>query len=571
MLINKLKELGFNLPSYANGVYDCTCPNCSAQRKSSNKKKKVARVWIDDDMITYNCVHCGFKGYIVDEKPVSKKYVRPAVKPRDNLGEKAAAFFKNRGISIETAKSAGVYVEKSKFSKPVLAYPYYKNGVLVNVKYRGIDEKMFMQEKDAEPIFYNYDKCFGKKQIVIVEGENDALALMQVGINNVVSIPCGSINNPIEGESSKFDFIKNSLPLVESCDRFILALDNDNAGRCMTDALIDRLGRAKCSVVDWSKYQVKDSNELLQQSPMDLVELIEQAKPLPLKGIVTCENNEDFEDYIINGKKDGILTGFENLDKLINFQYGDFVTVTGYPGSGKSLFLTNLVMNFAKQGGKCLFFAFENSVNQLKKKWVQMLIEQPVYNPDEYLLNKIRGTYDFLKEHFFIYQDYNSRTTVESILDCAEQAILQEGIKFIVIDPLNKIPYSKSDNSNNDLCSLLNTLTAFAKKNKVVVFLVAHPTKPEKGKLKTVESPSGYDIAGSANFLNMSDVILTVHRKQNDDGVKGNSCKVMISKVRDTDYGHEGSCYFRYDLQSGTYKKVEKCYFDDEKIGDSKW
>lgn len=564
-IANKLQDLGFHLKSYSIGRHECTCPFCSDQRKAANKKKKVAMVWIEEQFASYNCVHCGEHGFVLDDihKPI--KYKRPEVIVKDNLGEKAGQFFKNRGISLETAKKLGVYVETKKFPKPMLAYPYYKNGVLVNVKYRGIDEKMFMQEKDCEPIFYNYDNCFGKKEIIIVEGENDALAFAEVGYDNVVSIPAGSVSKAVGESSTKFDFIKNSQPLIESCERFILALDNDSAGQAMTQELINRLGRAKCSLVDWSVYDVegKDANDFLKQDKSILKDAIEHAKPLPMKGIVHCkELFEDFEDYVQNGLKEGISTGFQNLDKFINFQMGDFVTVTGYPGSGKSNFLTSMSMNFANNGYKILVYAFENTANQLFKKWLQIKTGEPT--SDVIDLDKLRKYYSFLNEHFLIYQDFESLRTIDEIIESAEQAVQQEGVKMVIIDPLNKIPYSKSDNISNDLCVLLNKLTAFCKRNQVVTFLVAHPTKPEKGKLKNIDSPSGFDIAGSANFLNMSDVVITVHRKQNDDGIKGNIAKVMVSKVRDTDYGHEGSCYFKYNTYGGSYIPCDKSEFDNE-------
>lgn len=842
-IASKLQELGFHLKSHSVGKYECTCPFCSSQRKAANKKKKVAMVWIEEQFASYNCVHCGEHGYVLDDtgfhKPV--KYKRPEVIVRNNLGEKAREFFKNRGISLETAQKLGVYIETKKFSKPMIAYPYYKNGILVNVKYRGIDEKMFMQEKDCEPIFYNYDKCFGLKEIIIVEGENDCLAFNEVGIENVVSIPSGSVAKEVDNENStKFDFIKNSQPLIDSCDRFILALDNDTAGQAMTQELINRLGRAKCSLVDWSVYDVqgKDANDFLKQDPSILQDAIHNAKPLPMKGIAHCKDLfDDFEDYSINGINGAITTGYHNLDKLINFQFGDFVVVTGYPGclagdteiriqrknhgkkikiedlykrfngldnhykwqdgetyvrrcvngkigiypienvmysgvkkvfmleledgksikataehkimtdkgfielcklkigdfvavdnvskksngrkprtrktkeftvgklhpyavyhkikiglnsfdswrvpahrliydaylnnisidelkektktdikgltflnpkeyeihhidgnplnndinnlqaltvkehhlihncvehfnqgiveyskvksikelgfedtydieccyiegnepnftanniivhnSGKSNFLTNMSMNFAKQDYKVLVYAFENTANQLFKKWFQLLINKPTTNADEQTIIDMRNYYDFIDSHFLIYQDFESLRTIDEIIESAEQAVQQEGCKFIIIDPLNKIPYSKTDNISNDLCTLLNKLTSFCKRNKVVTFLVAHPTKPEKGKLKNVESPSGFDIAGSANFLNMSDVVLTVHRKQSDDGIKGSISKIMISKVRDTDYGHEGSCYFKYNTYTGQYTPCDKSDYDDEKL-----
>ena len=578
MIKNKLQELGFNLKSYLPGKYDCECPFCSAERKAKNKHKKVCRVWIEEDTASYYCVHCGVKGFVHEDKPIKKikKYIRPDVRILNNLGFKSELFFKNRGLSVQTAKDLGVFVS-NKFGKPMMAYPYFKNGVIVNVKYRGIDEKTFIQEKDGEPVLYNYDNCFGEKEIIIVEGENDVLAFREVGIKNVVSIPAGSVNQEISSdeESSKFDFIKNSQALFDSCEKIILALDSDSAGQAMTKSLIDRLGRAKCYIVDWSVYDVegKDANDFLKQDKNILQDAINNAKPVPLRGIVRAGDDlDDFEEYLLRGNSNAISTGYENLDSLIKFEYGNFITVTGYPGSGKSNFATSLVYNLAKKYGiKSLFCAFENSPNQLKKRWGQMMLGRPTINATEELLNDLRPHYKFMDEHFFILQDFTTTLTVDNIIEMAEQAIIQYGIKCMIIDPLNKIEFTKTKNITEDIGSMLNKLICFAKKYKILLFLVAHPTKPaERGKLGSQSIPSGFDISGSANFLNMSDVIITVHRKQDEYGNKGKKTKVLVSKVRDTDYGHEGSCYFHYDVYAGRYNPTTKEDFEAEKIQSSK-
>jgi twinkle protein len=99
------------------------------------------------------------------------------------------------------------------------------------------------------------------------------------------------------------------------------------------------------------------------------------------------------------------------------------------------------------------------------------------------------------------------------------------------------------------------------------MFLVAHPTKPSERKLGAQSTPSGFDISGSANFLNMSDVIMTVHRKQDEFGNKSQTVRVMVSKVRDTDFGHEGSTYFSYNPITGRYIPCQQMDFENEALG----
>jgi hypothetical protein len=47
------------------GIIDTTCPLCSHQRSPQNERKRVLRLWAHADAITFCCVHCGAKGYVL--------------------------------------------------------------------------------------------------------------------------------------------------------------------------------------------------------------------------------------------------------------------------------------------------------------------------------------------------------------------------------------------------------------------------------------------------------------------------------------------------------------------------
>ena len=50
------------------GVVDTTCPLCSHQRHRQNQRKRILRLWVDTDAITFCCVHCGAKGYALADR-----------------------------------------------------------------------------------------------------------------------------------------------------------------------------------------------------------------------------------------------------------------------------------------------------------------------------------------------------------------------------------------------------------------------------------------------------------------------------------------------------------------------
>lgn len=566
-VIEKLTNIGFDLDSYGYGKHECICPFCSASRKPQHQKQKCAAVWIEEDFATYNCIHCGEHGFVHTDKKIERrevKYNKPTRVPLETLVG-AEDLILSRGISLKTATKMGLYVQKSKKNNELwLAFPYYKGGELVNIKYRAVAEKKFMQEKNPEPVVYNYDNAFNclhehNDTVIVVEGEWDCLTFIEAGYDNCVSIPAGSIGSPVEKtyNGSKFDFIKASAPLFDSAKKIILALDNDEPGRFMTQALIDRFGAERCLLVNWGEYKIqgKDANDFWRQEKAIIPDAINMAKPIPLTGVkYAVSDPEGFIYYLLNGVKDAISSGFENLDSVIKFAPGNFITLTGNPGSGKSLFLTSMIMNMAKKYGiKTLYCAFENSENQLMAKWAQILLKEPVFPMEESKVPRIRTTFDFMKNHFLIMEDETANLSADTIVEYAERAVRQEGVKIIIIDPLNKITFPRSESLTQDIGAMLNKIISFTRRNNVITFLVAHPTKPSDRKLDEQSIPNGFDIAGSANFLNMSDIIMTVHRKQSDTGWKSRHLMVMVSKVRDTNYGHEGTVYFDYNSRTGEY------------------
>ena len=95
------------------------------------------------------------------------------------------AWFASRGISEATLERNGVAQEvvwspAHKERRPSIAFPYTRNGEIVNVKYR-TEDKHFTQVKGAEKILYGLDDVAGETEIIFVEGEMDKLALEEAG------------------------------------------------------------------------------------------------------------------------------------------------------------------------------------------------------------------------------------------------------------------------------------------------------------------------------------------------------------------------------------------------------
>ena len=100
---------------------------------------------------------------------------------------------------------------------------------------------------------------------------------------------------------------------------------------------------------------------------------------------------------------------------------------------------------------------------------------------------------------------------------------------------------------------MLAKLTMAAKRLNVLIIFVAHPKKPqEKGK-----APTMYDISGSADWYNMADYGIIIHRERKDDGTLENSMRVIVEKVKDFQLGNPAGGEVHLIFNRTNYKLEE--------------
>ena len=148
---------------------------------------------------------------------------------------------------------------------------------MVNIKSRTL-AKGFKQEKNAEKCFYRFDHMVGMQTIIITEGEMDALALVEAGFNNVVSVPDGATQPNSKPSDRKFSYLISAEEHLMNAETIILCTDSDDAGKHLRDELSRRIGREKCFRVTFP-LDCKDMNDVLVNYGEDRVnEIISDAQ-----------------------------------------------------------------------------------------------------------------------------------------------------------------------------------------------------------------------------------------------------------------------------------------------------
>mgnify|MGYP001105882839 CR=1 FL=1 len=525
----------------AGGEEKMKCPVCSHTRKKKNLK---CLSWNHSKDVGF-CSHC--RASFVPHKYKEKEYVKPEWKNNTELSDKVVKWFEGRGISQFTLRQMKVtegreFMPQTGKEENTIQFNYFRNGELINVKYRD-GAKNFKLHKDSELIVYNYDNVKDEKEIIIVEGEMDALSLYEAGHHNVMSVPNGA-----SGGSINLEYIDNSFELFVD-KTFIIATDTDLPGVKLRNELAARLGIENCKRVDFK--ECKDANEYLMKygAPV-LYECFNNAKDFPIDGIFNSQDiREELYELYENGMPPAMTVGYLDFDKKISFDYGRLYTFTGIPGHGKSEFVDQLcVLLNIKHNLKVGYFSPENTPIQFHESKIIEKIVGKTFSRKFMNKAELEEAIDYTRDNFYHILPEED-LTIDNILSKARHLVKSKGIKVLVIDPYNTINHNRgSDNEHEYVSKFMSKLQLFARMNQIMIFLVAHPRKIEKRGDGTYNVPTLYDISGSSHFFNKTDFGITVYRNFTD-----NSVEVHIQKVKFKHMGEVGMCEFSWKYTNGRY------------------
>lgn len=546
------------------GNVKALCPQCHEQRTNKHDRSLSCNLQTGEFM----CHYCGWHGVAKvqtdDEKrewmqqqswynprPIRKEpkiYKKPQPKNAGAISDKAMKWFEGRGISAATVAAMKItegleFMPQKGKEFNTIQFNYYKNGELVNTKFRTGD-KCFKLVSGAELLPYNIDAIRNTKECIITEGECDCLSFYECGRHDVVSVPNGANANLSYLDDYIEDYFDNK-------ETIYIASDSDTKGVLLRDELLRRFGIERCKVVEYGE-GCKDANEHLQKYGREsLLECLKNAKEIKVDGVFSVSDFEQSLDALwVNGMQKGVTIGHPNFDELISFETKRLCVVTGIPTSGKSEFIDEITERLnIRYGWRFAYFSPENSplsyhASKLIEKFTGKHFAQRTLPYGEYQQAKARLESDF----FFISPD---DFRLETILDKAKYLVRKRGIKCLVIDPYNRLENEQGTlNETQYISSLLDKLQNFAVRNDVLVILMVHPTKmqPIGG---VVPVPTLYDCSGSANFYNKCDFGIVVHRDRVAEVVE-----VRVQKVKFKWLGKEGTAFFKYDVQNGRYAPI---------------
>ncbi|MDD4822714.1 MAG: DnaB-like helicase C-terminal domain-containing protein [Bacteroidales bacterium] len=540
------------------------CPLCGPQRRPDHQHLKTLKV-NKKSKYAY-CYHCTEGGHLTtpgeeleksekrESKGVASHFRRPVFDTnKTKLSDELVKYFvEKRCIPQKVLIDLKVteverYLPDVKKKVKCIGFNYFVDGELVNTKYRDL-EKHFAMEAGAEQVPYNIDSAKEPNYVYVVEGEPDAMSVIAAGFPSVISVPNGANTN-----LSWLDpFVESHF---ENKEIIYIAVDNDRKGMILCDELVRRFGRSVCRIVKFGE-GCKDANDhLVKYGAESLRIYLKLPQMLPLEGVFSvCDVIDNYRLIYEKGVTTGLSTGFANLDNYLRFVLGKLCVVTGEPTAGKSEFVDMLVTNmYMNHDWRTAYFSPENmpieeAYCKISEKMIGKKLEQGITTEEEY-----EESVRFLDENIFTIipkEDF----TIESILNKATDLIRRNGIKALVIDPYNCVEHrlGKFERETSYINQFLDKLTKYAEKHRILIILVAHPTKQDDDSKSKSKQLKMYDIYGSSHFYNKADFGLAVSRDENND-----LTTIHILKVKTKNLGKKGKVQFIFNTVNGRYTPYE--------------
>ena len=427
-----------------------------------------------------------------------------------------------RGISKAVVDYAGLSCD----GKGNIEFPFYdSNDVLKTVKLRPArkidkskgDIKTWVQkDTDHENVLFLQNLANPESALCICEGEIDALAAIQAGYKNTVSIPFGCANTK---------FIDEQWDFFEQFDTIVVIGDNDEAGRKFSKEVVARLGNWKSRAVqlptsytkpDGTKVAVSDTNEVLYYYGAEKVlECINEAINKPIPTVVDFADTRDFDITEIGG----VCFGLKDVDAALMRVLNSSLTILFAKAASGKTSLTNTLISNALDENKSVFLYSQELANNLTANWIlhslagrrniNSFVSKEGTAYYRVTPNARKKILEYYRNQLYIYRDGES-IDIDDILKTAETCVRRQGVSLVVLDNMTCISCKGCESDLMRQTEIARKCVKFAITYNCAVVLCAHSRK-------TNEGLSMDDIMGSSNTANLAGRVLALER--NETGV----------------------------------------------------
>lgn len=352
------------------------------------------------------------------------------------------------------------------------------------------------------------------KEVILTEGEYDAMAVWQATGRPAISLPNGCRSLPVE-----------TLPMLEEFDRIYLWMDNDGPGQEGAELFARKIGLERCYLVRPTKANTdiddgvlpKDANEALLMG-LDLDRILQDAKLTPHERIISFDELRDDVLHEIMHPEKYIGTPLPSLPKftsnIAGLRRGELTVLTGPTGAGKTTFLGQMSLDLAEQDINVLWGSFEIKNTRLLHKLLQQYARKPLPKGDPSMMSELEALADRFAQLPLHFLKFHGGSDIDDVLDAMEYAVYVNDCQHIILDNMQFMISRQSSNSSWDKFDIqdiaVERFRKFATERNVHVTLVVHPRKEQEASQLSISS-----IYGSAKATQEADTVVIIQSDGN--------------------------------------------------------
>lgn len=283
-----------------------------------------------------------------------------------------------------------------------------------------------------------------------------------------------------------------------------------------------------------------------------------------VKGFKIVEQSDvinELLDYRKNYNDKGKYLGFDCLDEYYTMQLGNVTDWTGFPMSGKTQVLMQMLLNTSLFYGwrHLVYFPDVGSKTEIVADLIHKLTGKsfnPKYN-NHISESEIYKEVDWVLHHFKILtkEDVKAKMSPFEFWDMSAALKKEQGLETASIDSWKDMhhDYAKYGNYATYLEVVLPYRNQIAEDNNLHLHTIIHPklTEKENGVRKP---PSPYDLKGGSEWFNSGKCMITVHRETKDT----TEAKIIFGKIKPRSIGNVGECSLFFDLNRFVYYQLDE-------------
>lgn len=279
--------------------------------------------------------------------------------------------------------------------------------------------------------------------------------------------------------------------------------------------------------------------------------VIKSGKDMYDKLLINWQNKESMQP---------ISSGIKSLDKMLNggFCKKKLYIIGASPGSGKTSFAQQVILQALKEKIGCFFFSIEMEEENVLTRFLGFLSQinpfriliKNIFKHEEEIFENCSREFIKLQSNFLMSDDTNISTQkIKAVLKRAKRKI---PISLVVVDYIQIMQLSESKNNLSEATLIKENITALkdiAKTFDVSVIALSQITKDSLGAKPTLKA-----LKGSGGIGEGADTVINLWIDENEENQSNNS-KVNFSIVKNRN-GPKGDLVINFDGEFGIFTET---------------